>query len=250
MKGNRRIWFFVLLAACFTVGLLIFLLMSQDKEKINRGKSEDIIESDVYSELSGVNSYAQETCYSGKPYINNSLFYHPFRKTDKYISNNEYIKIIGEEKAKIIAERAGKVADTFFHITYNDVLNKSANSKLHEYLPEGFSLILPERQIVKGRDETISLINQWLVENEFTMEAEFQTDKCMVYYDENTTIVRGMLEYTIFECEELDTLQKLFQIEHMELGQPYSIILEMHFIPAENNEDFSSYRLTDIDIVS
>ena len=78
------------------------------------------------------------------------------------------------------------------------------------------------------------------------MESTFITDKCLVYYDENSIIVRGLLQYSVYETKDPETLIEAFGIDRLNLGEEYSALVEMKFIPDIDHTDFKSFNLTSI----
>lgn len=187
--------------------------------------------------------YAFETVYNGKPYMPDILFEQPFKKTDSYVSNTEFIKEKGEACAAPIISMAEDLTKATFNVTYKNISNEEV---LNDTLAEGIYVRFPSGEEVNGIKEVTDTINSWYVNSGTSIEAEYTTDKCMLYYDENAVILRGLLTFTVYESEDIESIEKIFGINQIKMGEEYSTVVEYYFIPSLYSEDFESYRIARI----
>lgn len=193
-------------------------------------------------------TYAKDTCYTGAPYLSDELFKIPFGRTDAYVCNNDFIKMIGEENAVMLANNSKKVAEALFDLSYQERDGK--DPVLLENLVDGLHVLFANGTFTESKEDTIELVSNWFVENQISMEAEFYTDKCMVFYDNSSVIVRGQLVFTAYGDKGLETLQQYFGRESMEPGKEYAVVMEMELISKTNAYDYDTYQLCGIKLIS
>lgn len=187
--------------------------------------------------------YAFETVYSGKPYMPDILFEQPFKKTNSYVSNTEFIKAKGEKCTAPIISLAEDFTKAAFNVTYKNISNEDV---LNDTLAEGIYVRFPSGKEADGIKEVTDTVNSWYVNSGTSIEAEYTTDKCMLYYDENAVILRGLLTFTVYESEDIESVEKIFGIDQIKMGEEYSVVVEYYFVPSLYSEDFESYRIAQI----
>lgn len=191
--------------------------------------------------------YASETCYTGAPYLSDVLFRTPFGRTDAYICNNDFIALIGEDNAAMFADSSKNAAKALFDLSYQE---RDINDPvLSDILTDGLHVLFADGTFTESKEDTIETVNSWFIENQTSMEAEFYTDKCMVFYDDLRVIVRGQLVFTVYGGNDLGTLQQYFGLDSLEQGKEYAVILEMEFINKTNSQDYATYKLSGINLI-
>jgi len=202
---------------------------STDKKEENLNVKVEII--------NGKNNYAIQTAYVGDPVLDEVLFNTPFKKTENYICNAYYINDKTIDSCNITADKIKKFTEEIFNITYKDIERK----KMYLENNPNYNTNL------KGIDLEEYLDN--CVNKQISMESKFITDKCMVYYDNYNTIIRGQLFFTIYECNDLEYLEKLFEIENIKLGEENSILMELYLGSTVNDIKSTEYKINTITIL-
>ncbi|MEE1255589.1 MAG: hypothetical protein UHN47_03635 [Lachnospiraceae bacterium] len=244
----KKIWIAIMAIALVCLVLVTML----ERAKITNSLQQQEAQGNTTEEnnSNSANDYSYETCYAGKPYLPERLFSVPFQKTDDYIMNKELVKQLGTENTEMVAERAKSIFVPLFNIVHKDTDNMDTlRTLMQENMTKGFSLILGEDNVVYGREACSDRIIKWAMDNGISMEASMQTDKCMVYYDQNALIVRGMLTFTITECDSIEELRNAYGMENMQLGKDYSVIVEVHMVPDEDKTDYESYNMATFEIM-
>lgn len=195
-------------------------------------------------------TYAYETCYTGAPYLADVLFRTPFKRTDRYICNSDFIAIIGEDNASILANRSIDASKALFNRSYQE--RNVEEQELSDILADGLNVIFADGTITESKEDAIAVVNSFFIDNQISMEAEFYTDKCMVFYDDAKVIVRGQMVFSVYGGSEsnLDTLRECFGLESMEQGEEYAIVLEMEYISKSNVENYDVFQLAGISLIS
>ena len=81
------------------------------------------------------------------------------------------------------------------------------------------------------------------------MESDVYTDKCMVFYDENSYIVRSALYITPYECDDLIQLAALLKQDEISLGTTYRILVETSYVTISDGTDFSDFSIREIRLI-
>ena len=242
MKKNNIFWY-ILIVLCFVI-LIVGFIMIKNSSRINinqiTGQSEENSEEELLRDY----LYADETIYNGDPWLSSRLFRTPFKKSDNYICNKLFIERFGIENSEIMVKKASLVASKIFNIRYKDAM--TIDEELLGEIAPRIEVIFKSGTETEGSEDTLQVINNWFVESQTSMESTFITDKCLVYYDENSIIVRGLLQYSVYETKDSETLIEAFGIDRLNLGEEYSALVEMKFIPDIDHTDFETFNLTSI----
>lgn len=191
--------------------------------------------------------YTAETVYNGYPHLSKALFEIPFKKTENYKSNLELMSdTMTPDEAKELIKSSKTCVNNIFNISTNSVDIQRDN--IYQSLSSNFVLEHNGTEYY-GTGKAADELNRIFVESCITMESEYISDKCLVYYDENQLIVRGILYFTVYEGTDLGPLESLMNIDNIELGKEYSVIIETYMMSDEYYKDYSSYKVNQIDIM-
>lgn len=247
-KVNKT-WYLVIIISIVAIIMLTMLEMirnySPPSESISDSKS-NIFDDDKYSP-----EYAAETSYAGEPALPNILFSFPFGKTEKYMCNKAFIEKTGVENAEILSQKAVNISESLFSIAYKDS-QETDNKKefITEELADGLVMYMPDETEVHGKNSVSERVFEWMTDNKVSMESELITDKCMVFYDNYSVRVRGLLLFTVYECDDLDKLAEIFNLEKLEYGRENAVVIDFNFTSGESWKDCSSYKLQSLYVIS
>lgn len=238
---------------CAAAAVLVLCIISiihfsaQDKKTAegSMAQEQDSTEQGSYDKAKYV--YANETCYTGDPYLSDVLFKEPFQRTNSYVSNNDFIAMVGEENAVMFSNRSKKAASALFDLSYQE--RDIDDPVLSDLLADGLHVLFANGTFTESKEETVEAINGWFIDNGISMEADYYTDKCMVFYDESRVIVRGQLVFRVYGSNDLSILQEYFGLESMEPGKEYAAILELEYISKSNAYDYDTYKLSGINLI-
>lgn len=179
--------------------------------------------------------YAMETVYVGEKFLSKEVFKYPFKKSEEYIKNADYITMIGEENAEIIAKNAKKALTSLLNVQYKTIspelyyeeasVYNSYNTGISHYTDDE---ITEEAANLKGITE---LFADKIIQNGLTMEAEVRSDKCLVYSDYRKVIVRLQAIITVYESSDTDKVAQFFGKDLINIGEPFSVIFEFEMVP-------------------
>ena len=238
-KGNKS-WICILVFAVLGIILLTtiyFFRPIQVKGVVLTDNEEQYSEMEFGSEY----TYVRETTYVGKPRLSAKLFGLPYQRTDAYINNIEFIKQFGEDNAAIIADKAINVTNNLIDAQYKDL--PSINEELLSTISKGVQVYFLSGEEAVNNKQALEYIFNWYKDTKTSIEAELITDKCLVFYDENKVIVRGLLTFTVYETEDIESLKKSFLSSKLEIGKANTVLVDFEFVPGSNNKDFSKYSL-------
>lgn len=187
--------------------------------------------------------YAYETIYSGKPFVPDILFEYPFKKTDNYMSNTDFINKRGEECAAPIISKANDFTNAAFNVSYKNISNEDT---FLDTLTEGVYVCFPSGKEAQGITEVTDLTTSWYINSCTSMEAVYTTDKCMLYYDENAVILRGLITFTVYESDDIETVGNFFELKQIKKGVEYNVVAEYYFVPSLYINDFDGYKISQI----
>ncbi len=235
-------WTLTIMAAIF-LGIVIFYVFTRDDTKTYVKERDAQL---VDTEASGTidTGYAAETSYSGDTYVPASLFKHPFRKTNAYIPNKEYINTIGPENAAVLSKRTEEAMEKAFNITFSSIEKTDYLETLNNYFVETNVLVLDKLDIYAEYNEEIAdTIVNLAKDNNLVMEANCYTNHCMVYYDEGSIIVRSKVLLEVYSCTDLDKLSAFLGADKIELGKPFGIIYETYLTTDVIMGDYPTYKI-------
>ena len=172
--------------------------------------------------------YASETSYSGSSYVPASLFKYPFKKSDSYIQNKDYINLIGAENATITAERTAEGLEKIFNINYEALEESDYEQIIDEYVNSDITIVFPDGTVTEGADELQEKIFELVKEDEIIIESKAYSDSCMVYYDNSFEICRVKLTMVLYSCNDLERAAEIFGVENITLGEAFSVIYDVY----------------------
>lgn len=213
-------------------------------EKTAENNSRTLSKEDIAAPGDG---YTSDTVYNGYPHLGKSLFEIPFQKTDNYISNLELISdTMTTDDAKELVKSSKNCVNNIFNISTGSVEVQRDN--IYQSLSSNFVLEHNGTEYY-GTGKAADELNRIYVESGITMESEYISDKCLVYYDENQLIVRGILYFTVYEASDLNPIESLMGIDDIELGKEYSVIIETYMTSEESYwKDYSNFKINQINI--
>lgn len=256
-KTSKKLYVAAIIISIIGIIITLFLYWydaSINKIKTSEDKGSVITESDIgNNHAEPGDGYSGETIYNGDPYIYKGLFEKPFERTDSYISNKNLIlqEMNTKDELTMIAKRAESIVESMYTATAKDV---NGMNSLTTELSNMFatSIILTgQDQEVYGNVEAAERFNEWYADTNTTMEAEMITDKCLVYMDEHSYIVRGLLRYTVYESEDTNALAEMLGMNLIKKGETYYQIVEVNLIPDEcYYEDYANYKISELKMLN
>lgn len=195
--------------------------------------------------------FAIETIYTGDPYLPNALFDYAFKKTDGYINNIDIVNEYGKDTLSPLVDAAKSFTDAMFNVSYKEVPDFTA---IEDYVADNIRIIRDEddeNADLIGTKNAQDYVQQVFIDGRLSMEAEYTTDTCMIYYDEYYTTIRGLLTFTVYESSEdlLADMATYYGFDEIELGQPYSVVIDYRMIPGTYYGDYSGYEVAGMDII-
>jgi len=148
------------------------------------------------------NSYKREVdLVYGADEMPESVFLHPFQKTESYIKNKDYIKKLSKEEIEKVQNTAIGALDVIFNVGYReatvntDVYVENINSLLTSSIG-GF-----ERGYCSGDGTFGEFFIENCIDNETNITSHALTAPCMIFKD-NFMYVRCMLYITVDGSQE------------------------------------------------
>lgn len=247
MKKGKDKWLIILVLGVFLLFIAITMAYI-NSTKLYVTKTIDVsTQEDSVGYIPEEYPYAFETSYSGKPYLSDKLFRKPFQKTDSYICNKDLFEKVTTGEMEILTKKTTEAAAILFNESFKDIPAKDDYSDI--FTPAFHLFFADSKQTAENNEEAVALINSWYIDTKTSMESKWNTDSCLLYYDENSFIVRGQLLFTVYESDDLAAIQNAFYLDELELGKESSVILEMHFIPDIDKNDFSTYTIANCTVV-
>ena len=238
------LWVIAISLAIVAIFMTLHLKKTPKTRVVNVGS---VLLNDGEEEASVGRGYANETSYSGDGYVPASLFDYPFKKTDSYIMNKDYINTIGAEEAKILSDRICDALEQMYTINYETADEGTLKSILEEYISENVFLYSPESgESMDTVEDIATVMHNALVSDNLIMESKAYSDKCMVYHDENCDIIRVKLTRVVYRCDDAKNLEKFFGIKGIEIGKPFSVIYDIYTTPDVRLDERASYVITRI----
>ena len=96
-------------------------------------------------------------------------------------------------------------------------------------------------EMYEGADEISDFLYEKIMEDELIIETQAYSDKCMVFYDEGSDIVRAKVTFVVYNCKDIEGLEAFLGVDDIEIGKPFSIILDIYMTADMNIEDRSSF---------
>ncbi len=249
IKTRRRIELVLLWA--FAIVVVACAVLSV--KKLNKTQKEYAIKTDGVllndGEESGTpeTGHASETSYSGQGYVPASLFTHPFKKTDNYIMNKDYINDITVLEANVLASKVEDMIKDIYTINYESTEEETYKQILGSYNPPLTHVLFSSGTEIGSTEEAAEVILNFAKENNLVMEAKGYSDSCMVFHDMSCDIVRVKATFAVYSCKDLTLLEKSLGVDTITLGKPFSVIYDVYMSPDVYVNDRSDYKATIIE---
>lgn len=226
IRNKALLW--IIAAIMFIAAISsIFVFRKKPIEKVYVAGEISLEDSDEKADVK--DGYAYETSYSGLNYVSVSLFEKPFKKTDAYVMNKDYINIIGPEEAGVLSERTGKGLEEIYTINYETLDPDTYKSIIEGYADPGICYINRSTdEAYEGAEEVSAMITTFAKDAELIMEVKAYSDRSLVYYDEQSDIVRTKVIGVVYSCKDVDKLKNLLGIDSIEIGEPFSVIYDVY----------------------
>lgn len=248
MKESKRAWYLVAGIALTAFIVFLVLMLWDCLIPVKKGNDVSTYNKEGIDEKKEEN-YAFETCYNGEPHLDDRLFWQPFKKSEDYISNSDLLEKIGADNAKLIAAKAKDLSEFLFSTAYKEKAKEASALKLADCIVPGINLFFIDGRQARGNGDAASLINQWFVSTQTSMEASLQTDKCLVYYDRHSIILRGLLTFSVYESNDINAIKDAFDLDDLQYGKSYSVVTEMYFVPDGIISSYEDYRLASLEVL-
>lgn len=248
MKESKRAWYLVAGIALAAFVVFLVLMLWDCMIPVRKGNDVSTYNKEDIAEKKEEN-YAFETCYNGEPHLDDRLFWQPFKKSEDYISNSDLLEKIGADNAKLIAAKAKELSEFLFSTAYKEKVKEESALKLADCIVPGINLFFIDGRQARGNEDAVSLINQWFVSTQTSMEASLQTDKCLVYYDRHSIILRGLMTFSVYESNDINAIKDAFGLDDLQYGKSYSVVTEMYFVPDGIISSYEDYRLASLEVL-
>lgn len=194
--------------------------------------------------------YATETCFAGDSFVPKSLFMYPYKKTDSYIMNKDYINTVTAAAGKKEAQNVQTALETMFTGNYKSMDMASYQNALDQYFMVTNILSNSKLDIYADGSESISqeMVNLYKDE-QLSIEAKAYSDKCLIFYDEGFDIVRSKLTLVVYECKDLEKIKKMFNVKNIEIGKPFSVIVDSYYTPNVQTDAHDTYKCAGFKII-
>lgn len=180
--------------------------------------------------------YVKETCYNGKV-MDSSLYETPFKRTGNYISNMDLLQKYGTDFLTEKEDMACKYVKMLYNVNCNYLIsdpNKYIKTFKDYY---GDKVFFDDGDAEYSIDNYAEQLVDKYVTNNAQIEAEFITDKSLVFYDNGYTYVRGYLKYTVFSYTDMDSLREELRNKDLQLGTTYYIMTHVILRNSLNEKD-------------
>lgn len=230
-----------IIVICSSVGLFLF----SPADPVTKLRNSLPLSLEKRNPFSKTNDYAFETCYVGNPVLPDVLFDLPFKRSDSYVCNKDLIKKYGTENLTILADKNKEDLSNLFNVAYKDLIG---DQEYTDIFWNGFGFSNANKTII-GNNQAIDLIRSEYISSKTSLESDVYTDKCMVFYDENSYIVRSALYITPYECDDLIQLAALLKQDEISLGTTYRILVETSYVTIADGTDFSDFSIREIRLI-
>lgn len=172
-------------------------------------------------------SYVVETNYTGD--VPAQLYDYPFGRTDNYIMNRDM-----DIDSNVVDQLEASVDDfikTMLGTGYRSIQGDidSYNAKVSSVCSPITTAYTTEGSPHNIQEYTPGLAD-WFITNHVVIETEFTSDHSLVYSD-ISTFMRGELDFTIYECDDMGLLSEQLKcffpdVEEFQIGETYSFIVD------------------------
>ena len=225
-KKKKMLWSIAVIMAIVAVLSVVFIRRIPIEKVYKAG---DVSLEDTEKTAKVTDGYANETSYSGTSYVPASVFSFPFKKTEAYISNKDYINDIGVEDAGILSDRIAKALEEIYNINFETIEQETYKGIIDEYAGEGVCCINAlTGDYREGAEEIADMITDLAKETELIMELKAYSDRSLVYYDEQSDIVRVKVIGAIYNCKNIKKVEEFLGVDNIEIGTPFSLIFDVY----------------------
>lgn len=210
------VMFFVIgIGSCIVWGL-IHLDHEEDK------KAEDVLQE---QEEVPVVSYISETKYGDCEPIDKEVFSYPFRKTNQYVANKDFIDSLSDEDIERVLNDGNVFLQSLLNSSFRDVVADEQGFK--DRLCELFA----GDYLITDGDEEISTqafagkIAEWYAENHVKIDMESESNKALIWKD-NYLYVRYLITLTLYSCEDTEFLEELIGYP-LNVGETRKFVLDL-----------------------
>lgn len=172
--------------------------------------------------------YVVDTAYTGAdvPFV---LYETAFQKSDTYVKNTELLKTVPDNEVAEYINTATSYVNAIYGNSYISILEEQdaflmENNKADQYI--GFYDEESEKKVTM--DDLLELY----VDNTIDANADFKTDKSLLYEDMHKYILRGAMTITVYEKDACEAYGKFFGLE-LAAGTPKTVVCEIYFIPGD-----------------
>ncbi len=191
-KKGKRIAAAVLAAAG---AACIWFAASRMEEPL---REEDMTADLQTKEEDGAVSYINETVYDGSVVLDREVFQVPFRKSDRYCMNKEYIGTLEEKTAERLQKAAKDYLTVLVGSGYRSVMADEEGfcSRLEDcYAGDFLTRGMEEISVSEHAKEAAA----WYTDNHVKLDADIVTDRSLVWKD-GITYVRCDAALTVYSC--------------------------------------------------
>lgn len=227
---------FIICGIIFGAGTYFLFRSDKKTEEAGTTKTSQEIINEVLQ-----TPYISETCYDGSNAIDPSLYEKPFAMGNNYHSNRTLYNDMGEEFLTDKEILAKEYVTLLYNINYNHLI-KDPNTFIdtfNTYYNSNVLFTTAEADVTTGyyAEEIIDTY----VQNKAQIEADFITDKSLVFYNNGVIYVRGYIKYTVYAYEDIESLREELKNPTLELGETYYLMT--HVMLVASAEDSSKYTV-------
>ncbi len=238
-KKRKQLWIIAIIMVIAAV-LSIYFTRKIPVKKIYKADEVSLEDTEKTAKVS--DGYANETSYSGSSYVPASVFSIPFKKTGSYINNKNYINDIGAEEAGVLSDRIAKALEEIYNINYETIDYETYKGVFDEYASYGVGCIdASTGDYYEGAEEIADKITNLAKEAELVMEVKAYSDRSLVYYDEQSDIVRVKVIGVIYNCKNIKKVQDFLGVDNIEIGTPFSLVFDVYTNANVVMDDRSSF---------
>lgn len=211
----------------FMLSYIVVAITGCNNREENSKKSIQTAETNDNSEVDSSNKdYTAETSYNGGT-VPGSLYQIPFKKSESYVKNADLIKQMNEEQVEKYLSSAETYVSTLFGADYRTILNDQEAFLESIKNLYGSGIIYQNGETISPKKRAQQLM-EWYVDHSVQMKAEFVTDKSLLYEDNYSYYLRGMLTLTMYGDNASDSFKEIYGI-HLVEKQPVDMICEISF---------------------
>lgn len=228
----------IIISLTAIIGCLVYFLAINENTKLDVFNRIETVTDKDNPDLA--TEYVNETKYIGG--IGYPEVYKiPFKKTDNYIKNKEYVEKFPTQAAGAVANSKAYMA-AVFSMDYREIQQDTQSyiDGLKKYLHDNLYYEDYADNGVFVSEEYANATAEYLSEHEIACDVKFLTDESLVYED-GYVYVRGVLELTVYNNKDES---KYFGYEK---GVMTPVIIEVRLVRADENPE--DMRVFDVKVV-